>query len=697
MHFPRFLKIFGLLPLLLVGCSTTVASRFGGTPQSKSIAVVGERPLPASTGEPGGKVVASEEEPEPRRNPKTRISGRVLDPSGEPVSGAIVRLADGATKGGREIRASTDQSGGFTLNGLRPGSSYVLIAESDDERGPIMGRVEARTAETGVEISLESPEKAISRRSNRTSRARPISQRDESAQESETRPSVNRDDIDSPDSEADSIDPGPPEPERVGRPQLSTPLPTAGWRNGNNSSANAVKDFYLDRESPTDRNQTGSRSRSVAETASDESDEESNPLPPALDREDTEVESVRMDRTRPRSSPSAKTGEPRTVRPSGELELAPISRLESGSLPLFENDLAMVSKPNPLEAASESSLLPDPDPVARGSSRRVELEPQSEVATSQPSSSAPTTTFVEKRPQVASREGPDPLPPPGPAAIPSNSNVSATLPASQPVFASQDGFVVEAPKVIAKDDYNPFAALTSKEKVVATRNPVSPAEMSPEPNDVLSKQETAPKKKWGEVAERVKPEVVVEPTKATFGSTLFRRKKANIAPVETSIASCSFDSKLRKINDFRLPDLEGKPVRFQDLDADFVLLDFWGTWCAPCLDSIPYLVELQKKYGPDKLKVVGIACEDLPLEARKAKVDEIARKYEINYPILMSTMDGKPCPVQQALQVQAMPTLILVDRRGQVLWRNTGATPAVENRLDRILALSMSRADTARR
>ena len=110
MHFPRFSKILGLLPLLLVGCSTTAASRFGGTPQSKSITVVGERPLPVSTGEPGGKVVASEQEPEPRRNPRTRISGRVLDQSGEPVSGAIVRLADGGGKGGREIRATSDQS-----------------------------------------------------------------------------------------------------------------------------------------------------------------------------------------------------------------------------------------------------------------------------------------------------------------------------------------------------------------------------------------------------------------------------------------------------------------------------------------------------------------------------------------------------------------------------------------------------------
>ena len=63
----------------------------------------------------------------------------------------------------------------------------------------------------------------------------------------------------------------------------------------------------------------------------------------------------------------------------------------------------------------------------------------------------------------------------------------------------------------------------------------------------------------------------------------------------------------------------------------------------------------------------------------------------------MSSMDGKPCPVQQALQVQAMPTMILVDRRGQVLWRNAGSTPASESRLDKVIALTMGRGETARR
>jgi hypothetical protein len=107
-----------LLPLALAGCSTTMGSRFGGTPQAKSIAVVGDRPVSVASGEPGGQVVA-EADPEPKPNPKARITGRVIDDQGEPVANVTVRLADGASKGGKDIRGVTDKTGTFTLNGLR--------------------------------------------------------------------------------------------------------------------------------------------------------------------------------------------------------------------------------------------------------------------------------------------------------------------------------------------------------------------------------------------------------------------------------------------------------------------------------------------------------------------------------------------------------------------------------------------------
>jgi thiol-disulfide isomerase/thioredoxin len=54
-----------------------------------------------------------------------------------------------------------------------------------------------------------------------------------------------------------------------------------------------------------------------------------------------------------------------------------------------------------------------------------------------------------------------------------------------------------------------------------------------------------------------------------------------------------------------LPDLEGRAVRLQDFKGKVVLLNFWGTTCAPCKTEIPWLVEFQEQYGSKGLQVVA--------------------------------------------------------------------------------------------
>jgi thiol-disulfide isomerase/thioredoxin len=135
-------------------------------------------------------------------------------------------------------------------------------------------------------------------------------------------------------------------------------------------------------------------------------------------------------------------------------------------------------------------------------------------------------------------------------------------------------------------------------------------------------------------------------------------------------------------------------VRFRDLDADLVLIDFWGTWCPPCLKSIPHLVDLQERMGK-RLTVLGVACEaDAPKEST-AKVGETVRRLKVNYPVVLSRNDGS-CPLQEALHIQAFPTMILVDREGRILWRDQGATPATLARLDRVLAAAPTGTETRR-
>jgi thiol-disulfide isomerase/thioredoxin len=163
------------------------------------------------------------------------------------------------------------------------------------------------------------------------------------------------------------------------------------------------------------------------------------------------------------------------------------------------------------------------------------------------------------------------------------------------------------------------------------------------------------------------------------------------AVVEPSI--CQMDPNERRIVDFRLPGLDGTMVSFHDIDADLILLDFWGSWCQQCRKSIPHLSELRAKLGGKRLQVVGIACEKAAsFEERRAAAAGAVQRLGIDYPVLLSTLDGS-CPLQQALNIQFYPTMVLIDRDGRILHTEQGATDATLGRTDRSIALALKKAD----
>jgi cytochrome c biogenesis protein CcmG, thiol:disulfide interchange protein DsbE len=73
---------------------------------------------------------------------------------------------------------------------------------------------------------------------------------------------------------------------------------------------------------------------------------------------------------------------------------------------------------------------------------------------------------------------------------------------------------------------------------------------------------------------------------------------------------------------FEAPDLEGKTIRTKDFEGKVVLLNFWGTTCAPCIQEIPWLVDFQKRYGPDGLQVIAVSMYGESPEVLKPYVAE---------------------------------------------------------------------------
>lgn len=108
-----------------------------------------------------------------------------------------------------------------------------------------------------------------------------------------------------------------------------------------------------------------------------------------------------------------------------------------------------------------------------------------------------------------------------------------------------------------------------------------------------------------------------------------------------------------------LKNLEGKPVKLSDFKGKVVLLNFWATWCPPCREEIPDLVSLQKQYASQGLVVLGISMD----EGGPARVASFAKKYEINYPIVLG--DEKTSAAYGGIQV--LPTTFVIDRKGRIV------------------------------
>ena len=85
----------------------------------------------------------------------------------------------------------------------------------------------------------------------------------------------------------------------------------------------------------------------------------------------------------------------------------------------------------------------------------------------------------------------------------------------------------------------------------------------------------------------------------------------------------------RPAPDFELPDLEGNLVRLSSLRGKTVIVDFWATWCPPCLFQIPILNTIQAKHGPNGVEVIGIAVDAEGAEVVAPYAEENGIEYTI--------------------------------------------------------------------
>jgi len=121
---------------------------------------------------------------------------------------------------------------------------------------------------------------------------------------------------------------------------------------------------------------------------------------------------------------------------------------------------------------------------------------------------------------------------------------------------------------------------------------------------------------------------------------------------------------------WKLKDLDGGEVSSDQFKGKVVVVDFWATWCGPCIEEIPGYIALQKKYGPDGLVIVGVSMD----RRGPAHVKQFAQARGMNYTLVM----GDEAVVEAFGNFQAIPTTFLISRDGRILNQKTGAAPAEE-------------------
>ena len=128
--------------------------------------------------------------------------------------------------------------------------------------------------------------------------------------------------------------------------------------------------------------------------------------------------------------------------------------------------------------------------------------------------------------------------------------------------------------------------------------------------------------------------------------------------------------------DFTLENLEGKPVSLSDFRGKWVIVNYWATWCPPCLEEIPDLVQLYED-NRDTLVVLGVDFEEVNTEYLKEFVDS----HLMSYPVVRS----EPLPVTPLGPVLGLPTTYIISPEGERVARQEGPVTreAIEAYLER--------------
>ncbi len=141
----------------------------------------------------------------------------------------------------------------------------------------------------------------------------------------------------------------------------------------------------------------------------------------------------------------------------------------------------------------------------------------------------------------------------------------------------------------------------------------------------------------------------------------------------TIVACALFSVSACSVSAFDLKDTDGKTHKLADLKGKWIVVNFWATWCAPCVKEIPDIAEFAKEQAAlgDHTRVIGIAVdwdETGKRDVDAAKLKRVAKKIGHSYPLVLAD----DATEKTFGRIKGMPTTLVYNADGKLVYNKTG-------------------------
>ncbi len=138
---------------------------------------------------------------------------------------------------------------------------------------------------------------------------------------------------------------------------------------------------------------------------------------------------------------------------------------------------------------------------------------------------------------------------------------------------------------------------------------------------------------------------------------------------------------------FELKTLDGQNYSLKDdLGKSVIMLDFWATWCKPCLRELPHINKLYNEYKDKGLKAYAISVDDA---SSKSRVKPTLKRYHFTIPVLLDTSSSV---IRKYNPNKNVPFLVLIDREGEIIRTFNGYKPGDEKLVEKLLKEELDKA-----